>query len=119
MPQRRAAEETPRPLVAQVTLERPERIRQFHVFVGAPAGATNLGTDSPYYAGTVGFFGPPMAGMQMSHEATFAVPLPPKLPAFAAPMAAAATHANLAVTVVPVGGKEAEPVLKAVSIGML
>jgi tyrosinase len=119
MPQRRPAQETPRPLVAQITLERPAQTREFHVFVGAPAGATNLGTDSPYYAGTVGFFGPPMAGMQMSHEATFSVPLPPRLPAFAAPMATAETHANLTVTIAPVSAKEVAPVLKAVSIGRL
>jgi tyrosinase len=117
--QLRPAGEEPRPLVAQVTLQRPANTRQFRVFVGAPADATNLGTDSPYYAGTVGFFGPPMPGMQMSHEATFAVPLPPQLPALAASLAAAATHANFAVTVSPVGGKEAAPVLKAVSIGTL
>jgi tyrosinase len=118
MPQGRGVQEIPRPLMAQVTLERPEGARQFRVFVGVPAGATNLGTDSPYYAGTVGFFGPPMAGMQMTHEATFSVPLPPRLPAFAAPLAAA-ERVTLAVTVVPVGGKEAAPVLKAVSIGTL
>jgi hypothetical protein len=45
--------------------------------------------------------------------------LPPQLPALAAPMAAAETHANLTITVAPVGGKEAAPVLKAVSIGRL
>ena len=119
MPQRRPATEIPRPLVAQITLQRPAELRQVRVFVGAPADATNLGTDSPYYAGTVGFFGPPMHGMQMSHEATFAVPLPPRNPALAAPLAAAETHANLTVTVAPVGGKKGETLLKAVSIGTL
>jgi tyrosinase len=119
MPQRRQATEIPRSLVAQITLQRPAVSREVRIFVGAPADATNLGTDSPYYAGTVGFFGPPMPGMQMSHEATFAMPLPPQLPALAAPMAAAETHANLTVTVAPVGGKKGETVLKAVSIGTL
>jgi hypothetical protein len=77
-----------RPLVAQITLERPASgsgARQFRVFVGAPAEATNLGTDSPFYAGTVVFFGPPMAGVQMAHEATFTVPLPAKLPTLTTP----------------------------------
>ena len=123
MPQRRPAVENSRPLIAQITLERPASssgARQFRVFVGASADATNLGTDSPFYAGTVGFFGPPMAGMQMSHEATFLVPLPPGLPALNAPLAAAARQADLAIRVVPVGGgTEAAPVLKAVSIGTL
>jgi tyrosinase len=119
MAQQRVAAEVPRPLVAQITLQRPTESRQVRVFVGAPADATNLDTDSPYFAGTIGFFGPPMAGMQMSHEATFAVPLPPQNPALAAPLAAAETHANLTVTVVPLGGKETAPVLKAVSIGSI
>jgi tyrosinase len=119
LPQRLAAGQGPRQLVAQVTLERPAETRQFRVFVGAPAGAADLGTDSPFYVGTVGFFGAPMAGMQMSHEAAFSVPLPPTLPAFATPLAAAETHANLAVTVLPVGGNQAAPLLKAVSIGAL
>ena len=119
MPQRRLATEIPRPLMAQITLQRPAESREVRIFVGAPADATNLGTDSPFYAGTVGFFGPPMPGMQMSHEATFAMPLPPQLPALAAPMAAAETHADLTVTVAPVGGKKGETVLKAVSIGTL
>ena len=119
LPQGRTAVEIPRPLMAQVTLRRPAETRQFRVFVGAPADATNLGTDNPYYAGTVVFFGPPMAGMQMSHEAAFAVPLPSRLPVFAAPIAATETRANLAVTVAPAGGKETEPVLQAVSIGRL
>ena len=119
MAQQRLAAEVRRTLVAQFTLQRPAELRQVRVFVGAPADATNLGTDSPYYAGTVGFFGPPMHGMQMSHEATFAVPLPPQNPALAAPLAAAETHANLTVTIVPVGGKETASVLKAVSIGSI
>jgi tyrosinase len=123
MPQRRPAAENSRPLIAQITLERPASssgARQFRVFVGVSADATNLGTDSPFYAGTVGFFGPPMAGMQMSHEATFLVPLRPELPALRAPLAATARQADLAIRVVPIGGgKEAAPVLKAVSIGTL
>jgi tyrosinase len=110
------------PLMAQITLARPEgtsSVRQFRVFVGAPPNATNLGTDSPYYAGTVGFFGPQMAGMHMSNEATFAVPLPTKVHAFAAPLGTNAKNANFAVTVAPINGEGTTPVLKAVSIGAL
>jgi tyrosinase len=117
--QLRATEENSRSLVAQVTVTRPEGTRQINVFVGAPADATDLGTDSPYYVGTVGFFGPAMVGMHMSHEATFAVPLPPRITARAGQLAATETHANFDVTVAPVGGKQAGPLLKAVSIGAL
>ena len=119
MAQQRLAAEVPRTLVAQITLQRPTESRQVRVFVGASADAADLGPDSPHYVGTVGFFGPPMHGMNMSHEATFAVPLPSQNPALAAPLAAAETHANLTVTVAPVGGKKGESVLKAVSIGTL
>lgn len=113
---------SPRPLMAQVTLARPHgtsSVRQFRVFVGAPPNATNLGIDSPYYAGTVGFFGPQMVGMHMSDRATFAVPLPATLRSLAPPLATNATSTNLAVSVTAVNGKEAAPVLKAVSIGAL
>lgn len=113
---------SPRPLMAQVTLARPHgtsSVRQFRVFVGAPPNATNLGIDSPYYAGTVGFFGPQMVGMHMSDRATFAVPLPATLRSLAPPLATNATSTNLAVSVTAVNGKETAPVLKAVSIGAL
>ena len=112
----------PRPLMAQVTLARPEGTsgaRQFRIFVGAPADAKNLGVDSPYYAGTVGFFGPPMTGMHMSHDTTFAVPLPPAVHASAKSLAANATSANLAISVVPINGEGTAPVLKGLSIGAL
>jgi tyrosinase len=122
--QGRGNAENPRPLMAQVTLTRPEGTsspRQFRVFVGAPANATNLGTDSPYYAGTVGFFGAPMAGMHMSHDTTFAVPLPATVHAAAAAPSptASAANANLSISVAPANGQEAAPVLKAVSVGAL
>ena len=120
--QGRANAENPRPLMAQVRLARPQgtsSARRFRVFVGAPANATNLGVDSPYYAGTVGFFGPQMTGMHMSNEAVFAVPLPATLRPLAAPLAATAGSVNLAISVRPINGDEAAPVLKSVSIGAL
>jgi tyrosinase len=120
--QGRGNTDIPRPLMAQITLARPQgtsSVRQFRVFVGAPPDATNLGVDSPYYAGTVGFFGPQMTGMDMSHEATFAVPLPSRLHALAAPLTADTKNTNLAISVVPINGEENTPVLKAVSIGAL
>jgi tyrosinase len=120
--QGRGSTDIPRPLMAQVTLARPQgtsSVRQFRVFVGAPPDATDLGVDSPYYAGTVGFFGPQMPGMNMSHDATFAVPLHPTLRAVATPLAVGAQNANLAISVTPINGEGTAPVLKAVSIGAL
>jgi hypothetical protein len=60
-----------------------------------------------------------MTGMSMSHEATFAVPLPTTLHALAAPPANSATNTNLAISVIPINGEETTPVLRAVSIGAL
>jgi tyrosinase len=122
----------PRPLMAQVTLPHPSATssaRSFDVLVNAPAGAQG-GADSPFYAGTIGFFGA-MTGMKMSHDATFVVPLPKQLQAFTtrnAPNAApgAAKTAKLAATntttlnirLVPTRGQSGRaPTIKAVSVG--
>ena len=62
-------------LVAHVTLPHPSgpnAPRTFDVLVNAPANVTSVDPDSPYYAGTISFFGA-MKGMTM--DATFAVPL--------------------------------------------
>jgi tyrosinase len=122
----------PRPLMAQVTLPHPSATsssRSFDVLVNAPPG-TQAGADSPFYAGTIGFFGA-MTGMKMSHDATFVVPLPKQLQAFTtlgAPNAApgAAKNAKLAATntttlnirLVPTRGQSGPaPKIKAVSVG--
>jgi tyrosinase len=66
---------TGRTLVAQVTLPHPSAPsaqRNFDVLVNAPPGVTSVDADSPYYAGTIAFFG------YMPHramDATFHVPL--------------------------------------------
>jgi tyrosinase len=113
------ADTAPRPLVAAVTLPRPGGLstaRSFDVIVNAPAGVTKVDADSPYYAGTIAFFGPMMPGMHMSMDTTFAVPLPKALPAFTA--LAAAPSASLNIRVVPSRGQSGPaPVLKAVSVG--
>ncbi len=113
------AETSSRPLMAQVTLPRPaglSTVREFDVLVNAPAGVTQVAADSPYYAGTFAFFGPMMPGMKMSTEATFAVPLPKTLPAFAA--LGAANSATLNIRVVPSNGRGGPaPALKALSVG--
>lgn len=112
---------TPRPLMAQITVPHPARAsstREFDVLVNAPAGVTQVAADSPYYAGTIAFFGSTMSGMGMSTDATFAVPLPRTLEVFAAPSATNRTALN--IRVVPSQGQAAPaPALKGVSIGAL
>jgi len=73
-------------LIAEITLDRPEGLavtREFDVLVNAPDDIDRVEADSPHYAGTLAFFGPTMPGMEMSHAATFALPLPRTLQAFA------------------------------------
>ena len=85
------------------------------MLVNAPAGVTQVSADSPYYAGTIAFFGPMMPGMKMSIDATFAVPLPKTLHAFTA--LGTSNNATLNIRVVPSHGKgEHAPALKAVSV---
>ena len=43
------------------------------MLINAPAGTTSVATDSPYYAGTISFFG---FMHNMTGDATFIVPLP-------------------------------------------
>jgi tyrosinase len=106
----------PRLLVAQLTVARPPgNTREFDVVVNAPAGVTEVSADSPYYAGTVAFFGPVMPGMKMAHDATFAVPLPQALPAFTT--LAARGNATLNVRLVPSHGRTGPaPTLKSISV---
>src|SRR5262249_23722047 len=119
--QSRLAEAIPRPLMAQITVPRPtvtSSAREFDVLVNAPEGVTQVGADSPFYAGTIAFFGPTIPGMRMSANATFAVPLPRTLQALAA--VGATNKATLNIRVVPSHGQAAPaPVLKGVSIGAL
>ena len=115
------ADTAQRPLVAQVTLTRPGGLattREFDVLVNAPPGVASAGPDTPYYAGTIAFFGPMMPGMRMSMDTTFAVPLPKALPAFA--KLGAAPHATLDIRVAPSRGRRGPaPTLKAVLVGTL
>ena len=108
------------PLVAVVTIPRPSGLsnaREFDVLVNAPAGVTQVSADSPYYAGTVAFFGSMMPGMKMSEDATFTVPLRKNLQAFTALRATGSTTA-LNIRLVPSQEKNGPaPTLKAVSVG--
>jgi tyrosinase len=106
-------------LFALVTVPRPTEKspnREFDVLVGAPADATNVTPDSPYYAGKVAFFCGVMHMSGMTDEATFIVPLPKRKEAFANLSAAAG---NVAVTIraVPSGGGAS--VLRAVTVQSL
>ncbi|MES2669769.1 MAG: tyrosinase family protein [Pseudomonadota bacterium] len=99
------SEKAPQTLIAEITMERPGGLantREFDVIINAPAGVTQVEADSPYYAGTIAFFGPVMSGMEMSHHATFAVPLPKTLQAFSKLQA---TSTKLDIRLVPSSGQ--------------
>lgn len=101
------ADQLSHPLVAEITLPRPSGLsntREFDVLVNAPAEVTQVGRDSPYYAGTIAFFGPVMPGMKMAPEATFAVPLPKTLRAFSQ---LGTTRTKLDIRLVPSSGQAA------------
>jgi tyrosinase len=105
-------------LVAEITLARPSATspgREFDVIVGAPPDVTQVEADSPYYAGTIAFFGGKMNMEGMSSDVTFAVPMPKVAAAYR--NLAAAANAPVSIRVVPsngYGGKA--PALKAASI---
>ncbi|MBX9402741.1 tyrosinase family protein [Lysobacter sp. BMK333-48F3] len=103
----------PAALFAEISLDRPDSAaREFDVLVNAPADVQQVDADSPYYAGTIAFFGPTMAGM--SHASTFAVPLPKTLRAFTQ---LEGDSAQLNIRLVTSTSQRAEPVaVKALSI---
>lgn len=115
--QRHRAGTLAQPLVAEITLPRPTGLsttREYDVLINAPAGITEADVGSPYYAGTIAFFGPAMPGMHMSHDATFAVPLPVKLGAFSQ---LGAQTTTLQIRLVPAHRHAAHaPVLRAATI---
>ncbi len=110
---------SPASLIALVTLPRPTDVspnRQFDVLVGAPSDVTQVGADSPYYAGTIAFFGGDMHMQGMSSDATFLVPLPKRKEAYRGLAASGGTEA-VTIRVVPSGGGAS--VLKAVTVQAL
>ncbi len=104
-------------LIALVTVPRPDATspnREFDVIVGAPSNDTQVNPDSPYYAGTIAFFGGAMHMQGMSADATFQVPLPKRQEAFAG---LAATGATVPVSIRAVPSRSGGPsVLKAVTV---
>ena len=105
-------------LIAEITLPRPSASssrREFDVIVGAPPDVTKVGADSPYYAGTIAFFGnmTNMKGMPM--DATFGVPLPKAPEAFHNFLSVANVSVN--IRIVPTQGLgQTAPALKAASV---
>jgi len=112
-----AQADTPR-LAALVTLSSPGATdaREFDVLIGAPAGATQGDPDSPYYAGTLSFFGHMSSMEGMDGDATFVVPLPLNQKLLGTQNLAATGNVQLSVQVVPVGNAAHAPVLKAVRV---
>jgi len=111
--------ETSASLIALVTLPHPGAAssnRDFDVIVGAPPDLTGVGADSPYYAGTIAFFGG-MAHMPgMPSDATFLVPLPKRKEAFPS-LGAEARSVEVTIRVIPSGGGAS--VLKAATVRAL
>jgi tyrosinase len=105
-------------MFVQVTIPRsqmPTSGRDFDVIIGAPANGTEIGTDSPYYAGTISFFGG-MPGMKgMAEDATFTIPLPQQAQAFHA--LAATRNSSVNIRLVPsYGHGQKAPTIKAASV---
>ena len=104
-------------LVAEVTVPHPtpsSPTREFHVLVGAPPNVTEADPSSPYYAGTIAFFGNMAHAHGMAADATFAVPLPRAPQAFASLTAA---NARVNISIVPAhGSRQTIPILKSVTI---
>jgi tyrosinase len=103
-------------LIAEITLPHPSAsspTREFHVLVGAPPD-TEASVNSPYYAGTIAFFGNMAHAHGTMAEATFAVPLPKAPQAFAG--MAAVNNAAVSIRIVPAYGRQATPVLKSAVI---
>jgi tyrosinase len=107
-------------LIAEVTLPEPgatSSAREFDVVVGAPADVTQVDPDSPYYAGTIAFFGSMAHMKQMAHDATFIVPLPRAPQAF---HNLEARNVAVNIRILPTHGhREKAPALKAVSVRVL
>jgi tyrosinase len=103
-------------LVAAITVQRPSQTsytREFDVIVGAPSDVTHVDPDSPYYAGTIAFFGHMNHPMPMAEDATFAVPLPKRPEAF---HNLAAAQVSVNIRIVPAQARGKSTTLKAVSV---
>lgn len=107
-------------LIAEITVPHPapnSPTREFDVLVNAPAGVTAADPDSPYYAGTIAFFGLMEHGHGPAAAPTFAVPLPKSPQAFQSLGAAATAAVN--IRIVPAHGRGKAPVLRTAVIKSL
>jgi tyrosinase len=98
-------------LVAEVTVPQPtsgSQTREFYVLVGASEGVTTADPNSPYFAGTIAFFGNMSHAHGAAADATFAVPLPKEAQAF---KGLAATNSAVEIRIVPANGKTPQPAL--------
>ena len=106
-------------LAAILTLPHPalgDPSREFDVLIGAPAGVTHADPGSPYYAGTISFFGNMASMPGMDADSTFVVPLPHNQHLL---NAVKDGNAQVSVRVVPANGKATHaPVLKSVLISV-
>ncbi len=109
-----------RSLVAAITVSRPTSAasgREFDVLINAPAGVSRASVGSPYYAGTIAFFGPTMPGMKMASDVTFAVPLPGRQSVFSA--LDVAGNSKIDIQLIPSGGRGEAPAIKALHLDAL
>ena len=94
--------------------------RQFDVLVDAPSDVTQVSSDSPYYAGTIAFFGGMMHMPGMTSDATFLVPLPKRKRTFKGLTEANGAEAKrVAVTIRVVPSEGGSSVLKSASVRVL
>lgn len=106
-------------LVAAVTVPYPSTAsepRAYRVLVGAPANVTDADAKSPYFAGTIAFFGSMSHGHGTPGYATFAVPLPRTQGAF---KGLSATNTAVDIRIVPIGGQTQRPLLRSAVIRAL
>lgn len=102
-------------LVAEITLPHPganSSEREFDVIVGGPPDAAQVSPESPFFAGTIAFFGH-MMNMTGAHDVTFVVPLPKTAEAF---HNLGAANATVNIRLVPRGPGQKAAVLRAVTV---
>lgn len=107
-------------LLAEVTIERSAKsstTREFDVIVGAPPDVTSVTADSPYYAGTIAFFGSMSHMRDMPMRATFSVPLPNTRQVFG--NLQARENVEVSIRVVPSQGGGNPPVLRELKVHLL
>ncbi|WP_137170169.1 tyrosinase family protein [Marinomonas sp. FW-1] len=106
-------------LIAEIVIPRSNNSsssREYDVIVNAPDHITQVDADSPYYAGTIAFFGPKMKHMNMSHDTVFQVPLHKKLQAFTQMGQGNTTSFNIRVVPSNTTQHSSVPILKAINI---